>query len=243
MKHYIKQRLRESLLNEELSDEDKIINLLKTGNEINIEIAYGLGEGQGINIDELVKSIYGILLTKSKGKTIKDRLLYLPNLKELWLNDYDLTSLPEGIENLTNLWGLYLQTNKLTSLKGTENLTNLKELYLNNNELTSLPEGIDKLTNLKRLYLRNNELTSLEGIDKLTNLKELHLRNNELTTLKGIDKLTNLVWLRLGGNQLESLPEGIGNLTNLKELYLQDNPISGPEKARLKKIFGNKVIF
>ena len=198
MKHYIKQRLRESLLNEELSDEDKIINLLKTGNEINIELAYGLGEGQGINIDELVKSIYGILLTKSKGKTIKDRLLYLPNLKELWLNDYDLTSLPEGIENLTNLWGLYLQTNKLTSL---------------------------------------------EGIDKLTNLKELHLRNNELTTLKGIDKLTNLVWLRLGGNQLESLPEGIGNLTNLKELYLQDNPISGPEKARLKKIFGNKVIF
>ena len=31
MKHYIKQRLRESLLNEEPSDEDKIINLLKTG--------------------------------------------------------------------------------------------------------------------------------------------------------------------------------------------------------------------
>jgi len=175
MKHYIKQKLRESLLNEDDDIKQSIISLLKTGDESNIELAYTAGEGQGINVDELVESIYGILLTKSKGKTIKDRLLYLPNLGELWLNDYDLTSLPEGIENLTNL---------------------------------------------KELYLRNNELTSLEGIKNLTNLEGLHLSNNELTTLKGIDKLTNLKWLGL-----------------------QDNPISGSEKARLKKIFGNKVIF
>ncbi len=200
MKHYITQKLRESLLNEEPSDEDKIINLLNTGDESNIELAYALGKGQGINVDELVKSIYGdLLLNKAKGKTIKDKVLYLTNLEELWLHDYDLTSLPEGIKNLTNLVGLYLQRNKLTSLKGTENLINLRELYLNTNELTSLPEGIDKLTNLKWLDLYNNKLTNLESIGKLTNLKWLGLQRNKLTSLKGIEKLTNLEWLDLKG--------------------------------------------
>jgi hypothetical protein len=37
MKHYIKEKRRESLLNEEPSDEDKIISLLKSGDESNIE--------------------------------------------------------------------------------------------------------------------------------------------------------------------------------------------------------------
>ena len=155
MKRYIKQKLRESLLSEELSDEDKIINLLKSGDESNIELAYAVGKGQKINVDELVKSIYGkFLLNKAKWKTIKDRLLYLTNLKELDLSYTNLTSLPEGISNLTNLEWLYLEDNNLTSLpEGISNLTNLRVLNLNNNELTTLPKGIDKLTNLKMLNL------------------------------------------------------------------------------------------
>jgi len=142
----LKQKLRESL-----------INLLKSADESNIELAYTIGEGQKINVDVLVKSIYGILLNEAKGKTVKDMLLYLPNMEELWLTEYDLTSIPEGIENLTNLKWLHLQANKLTSLKGIENLTNLERLDLDNNELTSL-KGIENLTNLKWLYVDNNKL-------------------------------------------------------------------------------------
>ena len=197
MKKYIKQRLRESLINEDDDIKQSIINLLKSGDIDNIDLAYMQGHNFNINPDELVKSIYGdILLNKAEGKTIKDKLI-----------------------NLTNLERLYLDYNKLTNLEGIENLTNLEVLKLSNNKLTSL-EGIENLTNLKWLNLSNNKLTSLEGIENLTNLEGLHLSNNELTTLKGIDKLTNLKWLRL-----------------------QDNPISGSETARLKKIFGNKVIF
>ena len=199
MKHYIKQLLRESLLNEDDDIKQSIINLLKSGDERNIELAYALGEGQKINVDELVISIYGdILLNKAKGGTIKDKVLYLTNLKYLLLDN-----------------------NQLTTLKGIENLTNLEYLYLDNNELTSLPEGISNLTNLVWLDLEDNKLTNLEGIENLTNLKRLDLHNNNIT----------------------NLPEGIDKLTNLKELYLYNNPISGSEKARLKKIFGNKVIF
>ena len=180
MKHYIKQKLRESLLNEEPSDEDKIINLLKTGNERNIELAYALGEGQKINVDELVISMYGdILLNKAKGGTIKDKVLYLTNLKYLSLHGNALTDI-EGIYKLINLNRLDLSYNELTNIEGIYKLTNLNRLDLSYNELTSL-EGLDKLTNLKRLDLHNNNITNLEGIDKLTNLKELYLHGNPIS--------------------------------------------------------------
>ena len=164
MKHYIKQKLRESLLSEELSDEDKIINLLKTGNESNIELAYAVGKGQKINVDELVKSIYGeFLLNVVEGDTIKDKLINLTNLKMLNLGWNKLTNPPEGISNLTNLERLGLDNNELTTLpEGISNLTNLKRLDLDNNELTTLPEGISNLTNLKWLYLYNNNLSGSE---------------------------------------------------------------------------------
>jgi Leucine-rich repeat (LRR) protein len=220
MKHYIKQRLRESLLNEELSDEDKIINLLKSGDESNIELAYALGEGQGINVDELVESIYGhLFVLKFNSGTIKDKLISLINFKVLNLSFNNLTTLPEGVNDLTNLETLTLRGNQLITLKGIKNLTNLK--YLD---------------------LYNNKLTSLEGIEYLTNLVWLRLSNNQLISLKGIKNLTNLKWLGLSNNKLTTLPEGIENLTNLKELYLSDNPISDEEIERIKELLPNTKI-
>jgi len=219
MKHYIKRLLRESLLNEDDDIKQSIINLLKSGDIDNIDLAYMQGPNFNINPDELVKSIYGdLLLNKAEGKTIKDKLLYLTNLKVLGLSYNNLTSL-EGIDKLTNLEELDLYNNKLTNLEGIDKLTNLKSLGLSGNKLTNLPKGIDKLTNLKSLGLSYNKLTNLpKGIDKLTNLKRLYLSDNELTSLKGIDKLTNL-----------------------EVLKLSDNELSGSEKERVKKIFGNKV--
>jgi len=164
MKHYIKQKRRESLLNEEPSDVDKIINLLKSGDESNIELAYALGEGQKINVDELVKSIYGeFLLNVVEGDTIKDKLINLTNLMYLFLDNNELTTLPEGISKLANLKYLDLDYNNLTTLpEWINNLTNLKGVYLNDNNLTTLPEGISKLANLKYLDLRNNNLSGSE---------------------------------------------------------------------------------
>jgi len=57
---------------------------------------------------------------------------------------------------------------------------NLTELYCSNNKLTSL-KGIENLTNLTELYCYSNNLTSLNGIENLTNLTELYCRSNNLT--------------------------------------------------------------
>ena len=71
---------------------------------------------------------------------------------------------------------MYLINNELTSLpEGIDKLTNLKWLDLYNNKLTNL-ESIGKLTNLKWLGLQRNKLTSLKGIEKLTNLEWLDLK-------------------------------------------------------------------
>jgi Leucine-rich repeat (LRR) protein len=81
--------------------------------------------------------------------------------------------------------------NKLTSLKGIENLINLTYLSCSHNKLTSL-KGIELLVNLKILYCDNNQLTSLKEIENLINLTYLNCSDNQLSykssNLKGILK-------------------------------------------------------
>ena len=75
MKRYIKKLLRESLIREDDDIKQKLISLINSGDKNNIELAYEVGKGQGINMDEFVKSEYGYLLTHAvKAKTIKDKL-------------------------------------------------------------------------------------------------------------------------------------------------------------------------
>ena len=64
---------------------------------------------------------------------------YSVYIKELYLRDNNLTSIPQIIGNLINL----------------------KELDLDNNNLISIPQSIGNLSNLERLYLGGNEFTSL----------------------------------------------------------------------------------
>ena len=120
-------------------------------------------------------------LVKKRDYTLHE----LTNLKELWLNNNNLTTLPETIGQLKNLSGLYLEYNNLTSLPETiGQLTNLKYLWLNNNNLTTLPDTIGQLTNLLGLDLEYNNLTTLhETIEQLINLDELDIDDNKLKIL------------------------------------------------------------
>ena len=167
MKGYIKKLLRESLLNEELSDKEmnNLKRLIDSGQGDNIEMAFMIASGHGEDIEnELLvywyNSIRGTNLTWDEMR----------NLKKLYLDDMELTSLPESIENLTNLKWLHLGYNKLETLPDSiVNLKNLEKLWLYQNKLTSLPEDMDKLTNLNYLVLHNNPISDeeIERIKKL----------------------------------------------------------------------------
>ena len=105
---------------------------------------------------------------------------------ELELQNFGLTgALPAEIGRLSALRQLNLEDNQLTSLPAEiGQLTSLRLLRLGGNRLTSLPAEIGQLTSLTKLWLSGNQLTSVPAeIGQLTSLRELFLRGNQLTTL------------------------------------------------------------
>ena len=125
-----------------------------------------------------------------------------------------LTEVPKGLENLTQLTNLELTFNKLTSVKGLETLTQLESLHLPHNKLTDV-KGLENLTQLKELPLDDNQLTDVKGLEKLTQLEGLWLPRNQLTDVKGLEKLTRLTELDLIDNpdltkaQIDQLQEAL----------------------------------
>ena len=65
------------------------------------------------------------------------------------------TTLPKGLEKLTQLTNLSLSDNQLTNVKGLEKLTQLTRLSLYRNQLTDV-KGLENLTQLRQLWLHKN---------------------------------------------------------------------------------------
>jgi Leucine-rich repeat (LRR) protein len=149
-------------------------------------------------------------------------------LKELYLSDNQLSSLPESFGNLKILINLELYGNQLNSLpESFGNLQNLPELRLSNNQLSSLPESFGNLQNLSSLYLENNQLSSLpESFGDLHNLSYLDLSNNQLSSLpESFGNLKYLSDLRLSNNKLEKLNEKLTLISNLEHLDISINQL------------------
>jgi Leucine-rich repeat (LRR) protein len=148
------------------------------------------------------------------------------HIVKLRIINNQLTTLPDSIDQLTQLRELDLEGNQLTTLPTTiGQLSHLRFLILKNNQLSSLPDSIGELSELEGLYLANNRLTALpESFGQLSHLGYINLTNNQLTTLpKSFGQLGQLTHLKLQGNQLITLPDSIGKLSKLTELCLQRN--------------------
>ena len=78
-----------------------------------------------------------------------------------------LTEVAQGLEKLTELERLHLETNQLTDVNGLEKLTQLTELDLGYNRLTVVPKGLEKLTQLTWLSLQGNLDLPNAQIDEL----------------------------------------------------------------------------
>ncbi|KAM4603211.1 LOW QUALITY PROTEIN: leucine-rich repeat-containing protein 23-like [Discoglossus pictus] len=91
--------------------------------------------------------------------------LYLPNLRELYLAQNNLTRL-DGLDSLVHLTSLHLRDNQLGSLGGiSENLQALQYLNLRGNLLPTLKEvqKLRVLPRLRALVLRENPCEEEEG--------------------------------------------------------------------------------
>lgn len=107
-----------------------------------------------------------------------------------------------------------MQKNKLTSLKGFENLTELIELNLAENQINSL-EGIHDCDKLKKLNLAQNQIEKFDCIPYLPALEELNLTQCPIKDLKEIKLL--------------------GSFYNLNNLNLSETPLAEEAGDNLKK--------
>lgn len=139
---------------------------------------------------------------------------------------------------VANKIALYVESQKLTSLRGIEYFVSLKVLCCDNNRLTQL--DVSRNTKLTEFYCANNQLTQLD-VDKNTQLRSLicsgnHLQqldisNNQLLTeldcsnnqLTQIDVSNNkqLAWFDCSSNHLTQLD--VDKNTQLRELGCTGN--------------------
>lgn len=165
------------------------------------------------------------------------------NLQILDVSQNLLSSLPEGLNNLTNLSTLIGSNNRLNTDSFSKDFglamsSCLKVLSLGGNELTCLPPQVLEMSQLRSLYLGSNRITELtKDISRLENLRVLYLGGNQLTSIPHeVGLLQNLQALSLCENRLQALPPSIARLRNLKSLGLHKNLLTAlpPEIVKLR---------
>jgi len=190
----------------------------------------------------------GIGLTEFPDEILRQR--HITNLN---LENNRISTIPEWVQELTDLKVLYLSGNSIEDIAPLTTLTNLEVLHLNGNRISRIPDTIANWPRLKRLFINGNRLDSLpgslgllkqlkfllaaenniqsisQGFFTLPNLETLNLFKNRLTVIsEDLCLLKRLNYLQLSMNQISQLPESIGQNLNITTLSAFSN--------RLRKI-------
>uniref|UniRef100_A0A3B3YC18 Leucine-rich repeat-containing protein 7 n=1 Tax=Poecilia mexicana TaxID=48701 RepID=A0A3B3YC18_9TELE len=203
----------------------------------------------------LVRSIHRLTqlerldLGSNEFSEMPEVLEQMHSLKELWLDNNSLQSIPGSIGKLRQLRYLDLAKNRIETLDSdVSGCEALEDLLLSSNMLQHLPDSIGMLKKLTTLKVDDNQLTSLpHTIGSLSLLEELDCSCNELESLpptvgylhslrtfaadenfltqlpREIGNCKNVTVMSLRSNKLEFLPDEIGQMTKLRVLNLSDN--------------------
>ncbi|KAH8649025.1 hypothetical protein BX600DRAFT_554602 [Xylariales sp. PMI_506] len=166
----------------------------------------------------------------------------LENLEILDLRGNEISSLPDGFENLSRLRILNVSENALESLPlHALSRMPLTELYAHKNKLagTLIDVEIDTLSHLQTLDISANQLTSLSsGVVALPSLLQFTVSMNRLKLLPDISSWKSLLTLIAEENNLAAIPDGFTSLQNLKHADFTSNDIKviPPEIARMDSL-------
>jgi len=120
--------------------------------------------------------------------------------------------------------------------------TQMQGLYLSNNELTSIPPEIANCTHLGWCDLSHNSFSGPipPEVFMIGNIIDLDLSHNEFSGQIPVEigTPTSVIWLDLSHNQFSgSIPGEIENLTStLQSLYLNDNQLTGSVPVELNSM-------
>lgn len=122
---------------------------------------------------------------------------------------------------------------------GLDGLTNLKILSIQSNRIREI-SGLDSLSNLEELYISHNALTTLQGLEKVAKLRVLDISNNQVASLKGLSHLENLEEVWASYNQIADFKDVEDELRDKKQLntvYFEGNPL----QLKNPTLYRNKV--
>lgn len=221
---------------------NKIKELVATTELANIELAFELIKGQGLDLNELLKG-YRILLKMEADETLTaQRIADAKYVLMLDLSKLGLKELPKEIACFSELNSIDLSDNQLSNLPASiAHLSKLQAIRLNNNRFPQIPEILYQLSDLRQLYLNYNPIKRLSPkLSKLKALSQIGLRGCSLSDFPKelCTAAASYFQLDLGENKLKTIPEEIGQLEYLHYLHLDDNLLTAlPESiAKLRNL-------
>jgi leucine-rich repeat protein SHOC2 len=188
----------------------KILNLVKSGELDNIELALQLAKAVGEQ--ECLKpyfELYDWLLTKNRtwnfDNTSAQKLQRIVTLDMFDMYDEDLKEIPDNISLFQNVFTIDFTSNKIKVVPPSLfELPKLKSLWIDGNQIETLPKEISKASNLKMLYMGSNPIEELPIELKDTNISHL-----------------DLSWLKM-----TELPLWINDMEQIEEVNIYNTPIS-----------------
>ncbi|MBS1827035.1 MAG: leucine-rich repeat domain-containing protein [Acidobacteria bacterium] len=147
----------------------------------------------------------------------------------LFLNQNQITQLPNEIADLDNVVFLYCEHNRMDSLpRALLDMDALEGMYFTANRFTAIPSFVFEMTRLKKLQFSHNRITQLPAA--LGNLKELrhfNIANNLIPDIPAT--IANLYRLRvcdLSNNPISALPEAFGKVQIVNQLRVRDTNLT-----------------
>jgi internalin A len=137
---------------------------------------------------------------------IDNYLFYYKKLEmiSLDISGLDLTSIPQGVTEITNLIKIDLSHNRISDYRFLEKLDSLRILYLSSNQISDI-SFLEKTKNINSLDLSHNQISDISLLEKMKKIQSLDLSHNQISDISFLEKTKNILSLNLCFNQISDI--------------------------------------
>ena len=222
---------------------DFIVNIPDANLRAALHAATGVPPANNIVSGDL-KALTGNLILNDKGISDLEGIQYCSNITGLYLDRNSISTLLTTMGGLASLEQLSMRDNNLTTVQSNLSaIPSLKHVTMDENPIWGVDISIAFMPNLKSLRLNDCALASFPLETLNPGLTTLEMHGNDLGSIPGnISSLTSIERLDFGNTGLSTLPTNLYNLSTLEYLLVSDNNISSLPGA-ISNLTSLKVLF
>lgn len=157
-----------------MNNRQKILNLIRTGNKTNIELAFMLDEQQGLGIKEEYIHYFGQIMHYSElfHNDLVNYTAHFVNTCSINLCEIELETIPSIVYAFSKVEVLNLNANNIKQIpEEIQALEELEYLQLSGNPIEKLPECFKSMESLSQVDLDQNHKVPQKYIDEVNYLK------------------------------------------------------------------------